>query len=101
MISIKGIKLGVKCCGFNVSFFRKYFKKFVVFFFLKLVGKFYILYKMVGLLFLNVKSNLILVRLKRIEFKNLYCERWRREERLYSYRIVDWSLKRRNLRLFC
>lgn len=101
VISTKGIKLGVKCCGFNASPFRKHFKKFAVSSPSKPAGKFHILHKMVGSPLLNVKSNLTLARLKRTEFKNLHCERWRREERPYSHRTVDWSSKRRNLRLFC
>ncbi|XP_038948690.1 ligand-dependent nuclear receptor corepressor-like protein isoform X5 [Rattus norvegicus] len=101
VISTKGIKLGVKCCGFNTSPFRKHFKKFAVSSPSKPAGKFHILHKMVGSPHLNVKSNLTLARLKRTEFKSLHCERWRREERPYSHRTVDWSSKRRNLRLFC
>ncbi|XP_076794583.1 ligand-dependent nuclear receptor corepressor-like protein isoform X5 [Arvicanthis niloticus] len=101
VISTKGIKLGVKCCGFNASPFRKHFKKFAVSSPSKPTGKFHILHKMVGSPLLNVKSNLTLGRLKRTEFKGLHCGRWRREERPYSHRTVDWSSKRRNLRLFC
>ncbi|XP_029401315.1 ligand-dependent nuclear receptor corepressor-like protein isoform X3 [Mus pahari] len=101
VISTKGLKLGVKCCGFNASPFRKHFKKFAVSSPSKPAGKFHILHKMVGSPLLNVKSNLTLARLKRTEFKSLHCERWRKGERPYSHKTVDWSSKRRNLRLLC
>ncbi|XP_031198043.1 ligand-dependent nuclear receptor corepressor-like protein isoform X5 [Mastomys coucha] len=101
VISTTGIKVGVKCCGFNANPFRKHFKKFAVSSPSKPAGKFHILHKMVGSPHLNVKSNLTLARLKRTEFKSLHCERWRKEERPYNHRTVDWSSKRRNLRLFC
>nr|XP_021512942.1 ligand-dependent nuclear receptor corepressor-like protein isoform X3 [Meriones unguiculatus] len=104
VINTRGIKLGVKCCGFNASPFRKHFKKFAVSSPSKSAEKFHILQKMVGSPLLNVKNNLTLARLKRSEFKSLHCERWRREERPQpqnSHRTVDWSSKRRNLRFFC
>ncbi|KAL6058485.1 hypothetical protein STEG23_023501 [Scotinomys teguina] len=101
VINTKGIKLGMKCCGFNTSPFRKHFKKFAVSSPSKSAGKFHILHKMVGSPLLNVKRNLTLARLKRTEFKSLYCERWRREKKPHSHRTVDWNSKRKNLRFFC
>ncbi|XP_040602991.1 ligand-dependent nuclear receptor corepressor-like protein isoform X3 [Mesocricetus auratus] len=101
VINTKGIKLGVKCCGFNASPFRKHFKKFAVSSPSKSAGKFRILHKMVGSPLLNVKRNLKLARLKRTEFKSLHCERWRRGEKSHSHRTADWNSKRRNLRFFC
>lgn len=101
VISTKGIKLGVKCCGFNASPFRKHFKKFAVSSPSKSAGKFHILHKMVGSPLLNVRRNLTLARLKRTEFKSLHCERWKKEEKPHSHRTIDWNSKRRNLRFFC
>ncbi|XP_042141902.1 ligand-dependent nuclear receptor corepressor-like protein isoform X5 [Peromyscus maniculatus bairdii] len=101
VINTKSIKLGMKCCGFNASPFRKHFKKFAVSSPSKSAGKFHILHKMVGSPLLNVKRNFTLARLKRTEFKSLHCERWRREEKPHSHRTVDWNSKRRNLRFFC
>ncbi|XP_038184264.1 ligand-dependent nuclear receptor corepressor-like protein isoform X4 [Arvicola amphibius] len=101
VISTKGIKLGVKCCAFNASPFRKHFKKFAVSSPSKSAGKFHILHKMVGSPLLNVRRNLTLARLKRTEFKSLHCERWRKEEKPHSHRTIDWNSKRRNLRFFC
>nr|XP_048317598.1 ligand-dependent nuclear receptor corepressor-like protein isoform X4 [Myodes glareolus]XP_048317599.1 ligand-dependent nuclear receptor corepressor-like protein isoform X4 [Myodes glareolus]XP_048317600.1 ligand-dependent nuclear receptor corepressor-like protein isoform X4 [Myodes glareolus] len=101
VISTKGIKLGVKCCGFNASPFRKHFKKFAVSSPSKSVGKFHILHKMVGSPLLNVRRNLTLARLKRTEFKSLHCERWRKEEKPHSHRTTDWNSKSRNLKFFC
>ncbi|XP_037685413.1 ligand-dependent nuclear receptor corepressor-like protein isoform X6 [Choloepus didactylus] len=98
VINTRGIKLGAKYSDFNMSPFKKHFKKFALSSPSKSAGKLHVLHKIPVL---NVKSNLTLARLKRAEFKRLQHERWRRERKLHNHGTVAWNSKRRNLRFFC
>ncbi|NXV82543.1 YD021 protein, partial [Atlantisia rogersi] len=101
VVSTREIKMETKQSDLSSCPFRKHFKKFALSPPSKPAGKLQLLHNMVRSPVLSVKSNFMLARLKRNEFKKLQRDRWGQTKKLYNQAPGGWKSKKKNLQFFC
>ncbi|KAM6261476.1 ligand-dependent nuclear receptor corepressor-like protein isoform 2-T2 [Porphyrio hochstetteri] len=101
VVSTREIKMETKQSDLSSCPFRKHFKKFALSPPSKPAGKLQLLHNMVRSPVLSMKSNFMLARLKRNEFKKLQRDRWGQTKKLYNQAPGGWKSKKKNLQFFC